>query len=196
MDAISIPVSRTRAFTRAVVWSVPMVLCGLITYLVYSHLHFVPSAISNRLQDYSIAFICLPLPILGAMSAVRMVRWSLLSVWPGTVAIHATESAMTFSLGPCGIKVYDAARMTIRYPFELSEDGEEDGGFEGYLPEEEQLRVLLPRITHPDSVKPLNELLLRFAAVEEADAAALLRFVLEQWRAVHIVQELATMNEP
>jgi len=181
---IVMPVSRARALTRAVVWAVPAVLGGLITILIYSRLHFVPTAVSNRLVDYSIAFICLPVPISCLIAIFRMLRWLLLAAWPGAVVIVANESALTFSLGPFGTKAYDAARMVIRYPFELLEDENSEGAFESFLPEEEQLRVLLPRITHPSSAKPLNELLLRFVDVGETHATKLLRPALEHWRAM------------
>jgi hypothetical protein len=176
-----LPVSRSRAATRGLLCLVPALLLGATGAAIYSRLHFVPTAVSNRLVDYSIAVAALPCPIFTLVFGFRAVRWLFLSCWPGDVAIIADETALTLRLGPFGTRVYDTARLDVKYPFELS--GEfDDGSFEAYLPEEEQLARFLPRLTHPDAPEPLNRTIRRFAVGAESDVAAALRSVIEHWR--------------
>ncbi|MFH1111127.1 MAG: hypothetical protein V1790_18315 [Planctomycetota bacterium] len=63
MDAAVLPIARLRAAGRALVWSVPAGLLGVTSLLIYTSLHFVPSGVSNRLVDYSVALISLPIPL-------------------------------------------------------------------------------------------------------------------------------------
>lgn len=180
--AITIPVSRSRALTRAIIWFVPTALCAVLTYAIYSRLNFIPSAISNRLVDYGLAILSLPVPVIGVIFAVRTVRWLLLAAWPKPVLILATDEKLAFHLGPFGNREFDAARLTIRYPYELLEDSDEDPGFEGYLPEEDQHEKLLPRITYPGHAKTLDQLIASFSSLAEAATIAALRPAIDRWR--------------
>lgn len=178
---VVLSVSRSRAATRGLLCLVPALLLGAATFTIYSRLNFVPTAISNRLVDYSIAVVALPCPIFTLVFGFRAVRRLLLSCWPGDVAIVADETALTLRLGPFGTRAYDAVRLDAKYPFEQS--GEfDDGGFEAYLPEEEQLTRFLPRLTHPAAPEPLNHTILRFAVGTEPDVAVALRPVIDHWR--------------
>jgi hypothetical protein len=161
-------------------WGVPSFLLGAATCVVFQGLDFAPTAISNRLVDVGIAFCALPLPLGAFFCAVRAVRWLLLAAWPASLGIFASEREMTFRLGPFGTKAFDARRLLIRYPSELPED--DHGGFERFLPVEEQFATLLPVITHPDSAEPLNLLILRVAGADEATLACHLRPAIARWR--------------
>ncbi len=176
-----VPVSRGRALTRALIWAVPAAILGTATVLIYSGLNFVPSGVSNRLVDYSIAVIALPLPATALWTALTAVRWLLLTVWPAQVGIFASPAELVFRLGPFGTTSFDAARLDVRYPFELSGD-EEAAVFEAFLPEEQQRETLLPRILHPNSKQPLNQVILRFSSGDEREASRLLRPVIDTWR--------------
>ncbi|MDO8629788.1 MAG: hypothetical protein Q7R41_04785 [Phycisphaerales bacterium] len=181
LRTVVLSVSRARAVTRGLLCLVPALLLGAATFATYSRLHFVPTAISNRLVDYSIAVALLPCSIFTLVFGFRAVRWLLLSCWPGDVAIVADETALTLRLGPFGTRAYDAGQLDARYPFEQSGDFE-DGGFEAYLPEEEQRARFLPSLTHPGAPEPLHRTILRFAVGTEPYAAAALRPVIDHWR--------------
>ncbi len=181
-DAILLPVSRTRALTRALVWGVPTVLLSATTALIYRDLHFVPSSVSNRLVEYSVAIIALPMPLAALWTACKALRWLLFAGWPGSLGIVASSSQLRFSLGSFGRMTFDADRLELRYPFELADD-EDDASFESFLPEEQQRATLLPRISHPDLRAPLNRTILRFALADEFDAVRILRPMIDRWRA-------------
>jgi len=180
-EVVVLPIARSRAAGRAVVWSVPAGLLGVTSFLLYTSLHFVPSGVSNRLVDYSVALISLPIPLTALWSVLKGARRLLLSLWPAPVGVFADERTLTLRLGPFGTRSYDASRMDIRYPFELSQD-DEGGGFEAFLPEEEQQMRLLPRILHPSARDPLNRVILRFVQPSEEEAVRSLRPLLDHWR--------------
>ena len=177
---IFVPLARGRAATRAILWSVPALLLGAAVFVVYSRLHFVPTAVSNRIVDYAVAVAALPLPILALICAIRTVRYVLAVVWPSPVGVYADAQALELRLGPFGTAAYPAGELAIRYPFELS--GDDDGGFEAFLPEEEQMARLLPRITHPRAKRSIHRTILHFMAGGESEIAQALRPAIELWR--------------
>ncbi len=191
---VQIPVARSKALVRAMWWSVSALLTGLVAYLIYSSLDFRPSPITNRIVEYSLALVALPVPGAALFSALKALLWAGLWLWPGSVGIFADEQALTFKLGPFGIQVYDAARLDVRYPFEFSSDIE-DGGFEAFLPEEEQVARFLPRLLHPDGDGALNLVILCFVSGDESQIAAALRPVIQQWRSHESVRE-KFLSEP
>jgi hypothetical protein len=69
----------------------------------------------------------------------------MLGAWPGPIGVLASDDVLEFRLGPSRRR-YDSARLDIRYPFEL-DDENGDAAFEAHLPEEEQMRRFLPRMT-------------------------------------------------
>ena len=178
---VFLPLSRGRAATRAILWSVPTLLLGAATFVVYGRLEFAPTAISNRIVDYAVALAALPLPVLAVGCAVRAVRHFLAVVWLSPLGIRADEHTLEMRLGPFGTATYPVGELDIRYPFELSGDFE-DGGFEQFLPEEEQMARLLPRISHLRAKLPINRTMLRFVSGDEARIAAALRDAIERWR--------------
>lgn len=179
--AIHIPVARLKALVRGVWWSMSALLAGLLSYLVYSSLDWRPSAVTSRLVEYCIAVAALPAPATLLYSAFKTLRWVGLCLWPAGVGVLADERSLIFKLGPFGTRVYDVARLDVRYPFELSSEVE-DGGYEAFLPEEEQVARFLPRLLHPKSQEPLNRVMLRFVLGDEAAVAAAMRPIIERWR--------------
>ena len=182
--SIFISLSRGRAATRAVLCAVPTLLLGAATFVVYGRLEFFPTAISNRIVDYAVMVAALPLPVLGIVCAIRAARHFLAVVWLSPLGIQADDESLKLHLGPFGNVSYPARELDIRYPFELSGDFD-DGGFEQFLPEEEQMARLLPRMTHPRARLPINRIILRFALGDEAQIAALMRPAIERWRRRH-----------
>jgi len=180
-EIVVLSISRGRAASRALLCGIPAILLGITTILIYTRLNFVSTGVSNRLVEYSIAVISLPIPLIALWTALKSLRWLLLALWPASVAVVASSDSLTFRLGPFGTQAYDAPRLEVRYPFELSQD-EEGGGFEAFLPEEEQRARLLPRILHPDARGPLQRIILRFVKVAESDAARTLRPSIDRWR--------------
>ena len=178
---VFIAVSRTKALIRGVLWSTVAMLAALATYAVFVRLRFVPSGISNRLVDYSLAIIALPLPIAGIIALFRALRWIALSLWRG-IGIQADPSGLVFSLGPFGKRSFVSDRMLVRYPFETLDDPEAGAGVEAYLPEEEQVRTLLPRMTYPGCAQQLGDVMLKFAAGDQDEIAAKLAPIALAWR--------------
>ena len=179
--AVHIPVGRLKALVRGVWWSMSALLAGLLSYLVYSSLDWRPSAVTSRLVEYCIAVAALPAPATLLYSAFKTLRWVGLCLWPTGVGVLADERSLIFKLGPFGTRVYDVARLDVRYPFELSSEVE-DGGYEAFLPEEEQVARFLPRLLHPKSQEPLNRVMLRFVLGDEATVAEAMRPIIERWR--------------
>lgn len=191
---IRIAVARSKALTRAMIWSVPALVLGAATVWIYGGLDFEPSAASNRLVDYSIAVAASPIALTAALGAFNALRWLLLFAWPGRVAIRADEQALHIAAGPFGTRHYDAERLAVHYPFEMSAD--DDGPtFEAFLPEEEQLDNLLPRIRHPDAATEINRTILKFAVGTEAELAGALRPVIERWRSGAAARGCSTSKE-
>jgi hypothetical protein len=185
-EVVVLSVARARAASRALVCSVPAFLLTMTTVLIYGRLNFVPTGVSNRLVDYSIAAISLPIPLIAVWTALKALRWLLLAVWPARLGVVADADNLTLHFGPFGNRTYDAPRLDVRYPFELSQDAD-GGGFEAFLPEDEQRAKLLPRILHPDAREPLSRVILRLVKDSEPDAARALRSTIDRWRSRHFV---------
>lgn len=181
MTPIVLPVSRSRAFLRAILWSVPSLLLAAISIVIYRPLHFIPSGVSNRLVDYSIAVAASPLLLGAVWTAMKSLGLLLQFLWPAKLVIVATQDSLTFCLGPFGCRTYSVADLDVRYSFELSGD-DDQGAFESFLPEEQQRRTLLPRILHPGSKQPLQRIVLQYAVGQESDIAEVLRPAIEHWQ--------------
>ena len=179
--AVWIPAAGGRALVRGMWWGVAAALSGAACWLIYSRLDFRPAAVTNRLVDYALAVAALPLLMVAVLSAIKTLQWLLLAAWPKPVGIHADRRGLTFRLGPFRTRRFDAARLEVRYPFELLE--EDDGGdFEAYLPEDQQLARFLPRLRHPQTNELLNRTILTFARNEEPQLAQTLRPLITHWR--------------
>lgn len=184
-QVVRVPVARSRSMTRAVFWWMPAIILAAVAWELFRRLNFHWSAVSTRLVDYSVAVVALPIVVAALVCGFHGVRWALLAVWPGRIGVYAERDALILRLGPFGVRRYDLARLEVRYPFEALDDanGAEDADFEAYLPVDEQMATLLPRITHPNSDEPLNWVVLRFVSGPEACVAAALRPAIARWRA-------------
>lgn len=160
----------------------PAVIGGAIAFVVYPNLDFTAPSGVNRVVAYSAALIALPAPIAALICGIKCVRYILLAVWPARVCVSADDDGLTMRLGPFGTRWYPSTELSALYPFEIT-DEDIDGGFEAYLPEEEQVARLLPRLTHPNAPKPLHRTILQFSCGDEASIAAKLRPVIQRWRA-------------
>lgn len=175
-----LPVARGRAFTRGLIWTVPAVLIAGVIFVVARQLNFSPTGTLNRIVDYSIGLALIPFAMVGIAMAIKATSWLALAFWPVRLGVFLTEHGVRMRLGPLGVKSFDAARINVRYPFELI-DEEDNGGFEAFLPEEEQIRRFLPRMDHPNSPRPLDRIILEYVSATEEDAARLLRPIIERW---------------
>lgn len=153
----------------------------VVTLSVFPDLNLWSGGATNRVVDWAIALIALPVPLISLIALWRAIRWLSLSIWPGPVGIAATLEGIQTHLGLIESRTYDAKRLVIRYPFELAEELDE-GSFEAYLPEEKQMEMLMPRMTHPQARRPLQEILMQFGSYDEADLARRLRPLIERWR--------------
>ena len=175
-----IPIDRARLALRALLWGFPAVLLGVIAVMLYGSLNFVPSGVSNRLVDYALGVVALPIPLFSIYALGKAVRLLLIAAWPGKSGVFASPDLLELRLGPFRRK-YDSARLKLQYPFEV---GEETGDrpFEAYLPEEEQMERFLPLMTHPQAASAINQEILRYCTGTEAELTGRLRPMIEYWR--------------
>ena len=178
---VFLPLARGRMLTLAILWAVPASILCAAALTIYPKLHFRPTAVSSGIVDYAIAVATIPLLVFGLYSAFRTVQYFLAVVWPGDVGVQADREYLQLFLGPFGRKGFLVRELDVRYPFEM--DDEEGGGFERFLPEDQQRSQMLPRILHSSESRPINRTILRFAAGDEARIAAQLGPVISQWGA-------------
>lgn len=176
------PASRARAATRFVLWAAGAVVLGAATFVVYRHVSLGPGVVGSRLVEISIAVFAAPLPIFALLTAFKAIRWLLLVTWPGPVGIRTRPDSLILQFGPFGTTTLDAARLDIKYPFELSGDFE-SGGFEAFLPEEHQLANFIPQLSHPAATRNIRTLILSHGRGTESQIASALRPAIERWRA-------------
>lgn len=179
---VRIKVSRVRAASRAIAFGAPAILLGLIVVIVLGKLRFSPTGFSNRVVDYSVAALLIPLAGLSAYGTLASVRHFLLSCWPLPLGIVFEERKLLLCLGPFGRWEYDVHMLEIQYPFEQSVDLA-GGSFEAFLPVDEQLATLVPHISLSGERDAIDRRILRFAAHSEEELASMVRDVISQWRA-------------
>lgn len=166
---------------RGALWSASSALGGAGTFVVFRSLDFSPAGGSHRLVDVSLLIAVLPVAVGAVYLLVLGLRWIALAVWPTSVGVVATSDALILRLGPFGIRRFDVARLDLKYAFELTGD-EDDGGFESFLPEKEQMAMFLPRMLHPTYKERIDLLILKFAGGSESDVADALRPAFDRWR--------------
>ena len=179
--SIRLPLSRSKGLTRGTLWGLAAVLILTAVWAVVQRLNFVPTAFSNRLVDYCIALLAVPVILLALLCVFRSLQWVLLAVWPTRIGVFAESNKLTLCFGPFGTRDYDTNGLDIRYPFELSEEDAGEGGFEALLPEEEQRRSFLPRMFDVRTRVEVDRLTLKFASVFEGDLAAQLEPLIAHW---------------
>lgn len=178
---VRLPVSRLRALTRAILWLTPAVLLALIAWLVFREVQLGSSGLSNRLVDWARLLGGVPLAVAALVMGWHACRWLFMSIWPAFVGFEATVDALHAHLGPFRSHRYDVRFLRIRYPFEQTE-ADDAGGYESFLPEDQQRNCLLPEISGRNTPEPVNKTILRFVATGEADTAARMRPLLDHWR--------------
>lgn len=176
-----LPVQRGNAASRAVLWGLLAAGLTLLVVSVLRGLQFRPTGASNRLVDYSIAVLLLPIACFAAYAVVASSRLALLACWPAAVGVFATRDELILRFGPFGTKRFDVDRLEVCYPFEESEDAAEDG-YEALLPEEVQLAQLCPRIAHPLAPHRLDIVIARRTGYTGQEIAGLLRPAIEYYR--------------
>ena len=137
---------------------------------------------SSPLVNASLTLAVLPILLSGLVCVWHGLRWIGLALWPGKIGFFAHSQSFDTCLGPFGARSFPVNELSIKYLFELDDDELSDGGFEAYLPEEVQTSRFLPRISHPSSLRDLNEVILRFADGSEEDIAKRLRPAIKVWR--------------
>lgn len=178
---IHIPVTRLGALVRGVIQGSAAVACAALTGLVYGSLTWNRPDLGRLLVDVSIAIIALPMPIVALVTAFGGLRWLALALWPARLGIDADDTALTLRFGPFGTRRYEANQLRAVYPFETDGDPAELG-FEAFLPPEQQIETLLPRMTYRSESVPVDRLVLRFAAGSEREIVAALRPAIGLWR--------------
>ena len=179
---VTLPVGRVRALVRGTLWASAALLLAVIAMAIYGGLHFRPTAVSNRLVDYGVAALVLPLPLAALLCGWKALPWLLLSSWPGGMGIVADTRSVIMRLGPFGTQRYDVARLEVSYPYELA-DSETDTTFESFLPREQQLDQLLPQMVYAPSKEHIELVILKFVSCSEEEAAKAFRPVIQRWRA-------------
>jgi hypothetical protein len=180
--SVRVAVSRVRAASRGVAFGAPAIMLGLIVLAVLGKLEFSPTGFSNRVVDYSLAALVIPVAGLAIYAGLTSARYFLLSFWPGPLGMVFDERSLRLSLGPFGCRDYDVQHLDIQYPFEQPGDLAGDS-FEAFLPVEEQMATLVPRISHRGEPEAIDRRVLRFAAYSEEELAGMVRDVVSQWRA-------------
>lgn len=174
---IRLPVSRPRALERAVFRLAPGLLLMFIALQVVRGLQFQPSAVRNRITDYSLAIVMAPVIVAGLALIWTGGRWLVASLWPGRLDIVAEQGALDFRLGPFGRRVYPPEEIDVRYLFEMSGDfgDDEDDIYESLQPPEEQQARYLPRIRHTHTNERLDQRIMHYVRMGERNAADALR---------------------
>jgi hypothetical protein len=176
LPEIRIPVSRIRAIERAFFRMAPGIIAVAVAYGMLSTLSFRPTGVNNRITEYSIALVMLPVCILGLALTVAGFRWLVFSIWPAPMGIVANAKSLSISKGPFGNRQFDTDRLDVRYLFEMSVDSDnEDELFESLRPKAEQMQFKLPRMRHPGVADRIEREIIHLSSLTERELAAALR---------------------
>ncbi len=178
-----VAVSRTKGLERAVLRMGSGLLLGVVAVMFVRGLNLRPSGASNRITEYSLVVVMIPLAIAGLTLTIKGLRWLLLAIWPGRLEIVADADGLTFYLGPMGTARYPADQLDVRYLFELPEEiAQQEGVYEAFLEPSEQIENHLPRIRMPGRGDALEEKIMHYASQPEKSLADTLRTFLERIR--------------
>lgn len=170
--ALVTPVSRMRALSRGAAWGAGALILGVMARAAWERLDFTRTGVHSLLVEGALAVVGLA-PAAGAViCAARAFLYLLLGLWTKRIGVFADDEYLTLRLGPFGTMEYPVRELDIRYPFELS--GDEDS-FEAFLPKDVQRATMLPRMLRHGEPKPIQQMILRFAAGTEAEVAARMR---------------------
>lgn len=184
-----VPVSRTRALTRTLVWFVPAAVCLAASQAIYREIDLSPRGGGGRIVHLAIALAALPLVIAGLVCLWNAFRWILVALWPAPMGAFGYADRIELRLGPVGTIVVPRADLRVRYLFELS-DEERSESVEAFLPEEVQIATFLPLIESATSGERFNRRILSLCAGEEEQIAQAMRPAVAFWR-----NENAAKNE-
>lgn len=115
-DAFHIPFSRTAALVRAVALIVAAVLLIAPLPAAWPHLHFAPSAVSNRITDYAFAWLLLIACVAGLLMALRSVVWLIASLAPGPLGFWVDGDSLSARLATFGRWTCGWAALRIDWP--------------------------------------------------------------------------------
>lgn len=178
-----LPVSRGRAFLRAVLSAGPGLFMALLSLRFIGGLSFTPTATSNRITEYSLTLVLLPVAAGGLLLTFSGLRWLVMVLWPGRLEIVADVDALTFHLGPMGSARYETRRLDVRYLFEIPGDETDAAAiYESLLEPEVQMAEFLPRIRYSGEPDRLDRRILYFIGAGEKQAAAALRPFIDHLR--------------
>jgi hypothetical protein len=144
-------------------------------YLIVRALRFLPTATQNRLTDYSLLLLVVPVAIGAVAIGWGGVRWLRLAISPTWRGFEGDKSGLSFKLGPFGNERYKMEDLDIRYLFELSDDEQDEGAFEAFLDPEEQMSKFLPRIWFGSDRQRLDLRLRKFVRLTEQELARQLK---------------------
>lgn len=154
----------------------PGLFLMLVSIRVITSLNYQPTSVTNRITEYSLALVLLPIAITGLALALAGLRWLVFALWPGKLQITADADALTFALGPMGTHRYPTDRLELHYLFEMDLDAEnEDVLYESLLDAEIQMAEMLPRIRVPGEAERLDRRILEFVEGSEKQTADALR---------------------
>lgn len=173
--------ARRSAGMLAIVLGLPCgVLLMWLAWTLYSSLDFRPSAISNRVAEYSLAFVAALVTLAGMTLAMTGARWLIFALWPGPLGLEVSTAMLRIRLGPFGSQNLELNRLSAIYRFELP-PGEETTT-EDFMDPQEQVDSCLPILRHPDRPGTINAILERFIAGTTQEQLALLRPLVERIR--------------
>ncbi|MCH7720912.1 MAG: hypothetical protein IH988_07965 [Planctomycetes bacterium] len=176
---VSFPVDRRRAARRGVSFLSPGVgVVALFAWLI-SRLEFIPSGVSNRITEYALACIYLMVALGGLALVWRGLYWLCVALWPRPVCVVADADAIRFELGPMGRQCYDLTRVSVVYPFDEPEEGD-DGVYEALRDPEKYAAEHLPRMTHPDAVSHLDVMIRHLVTADEVTLVRQLKPIIDR----------------
>lgn len=171
-----LPISRGRALNCSLLRIIPAALLLLVAFSIFSRLNLTPSAVSNRIADYSLLILAIPIFLAGVIIGLNGIRWLATACWPGQLAVVASRCGITFHVGAMPSPEYPTEKLTVRYLFEFDTDElDEDLIYESLLPPEKQMADMLPRIDVAGLNQPLNTRILDLCPGTERDIAAALK---------------------
>ncbi len=193
---VKIGIPRTMAAERAIMRMTPGVMMILAVLGVMQWLNFRPSAVSNRIADYSLAVAMIPIAAAGLVLTYHGLKWLTLALWPAWVGIVADSDGLTLRLGPFGRTRYALDRLDIRYPFEIADQltPDDDMIYEAHLDPAEQLDRLMPRIRYPGESDTLDRRLKIVTRIDEKTLADALRPFIEYARRPRTPTKTPTIN--
>lgn len=115
-ERIHIPAGRAVPLGRASLLLAGGVICFLPPYQMWPALKFAPSAVSNRITDYAIAWLLGILILCGLALCWRSVRWAAFALWPGRTGFELAADGIHARLGPFGDWFARWTELTIDWP--------------------------------------------------------------------------------